>query len=110
MSAEQHHPVPVDPDPTSHRQRLLTTVGRNAEPRPADGNPASAWANPPGPTIAETVGSDRSIADQIAKLVFTGHVVHAGSLGDFTVCKYALSRYCQNFAELQAFAKKLGVQ
>ncbi len=50
-----------------------------------------------------------AIANQIGRLALAGHVVHRGSLGDFTVCKYSLTRYCANFAELAAFARRLGV-
>lgn len=52
----------------------------------------------------------KDIATQIARLALAGHVVHKGSEGDFTVCKYGLTRYCENFAELVAFARKLGVK
>jgi len=38
-----------------------------------------------------------------------GHAIHKGSAGDFTVCKYGLAKYCQDFAELQTFSRKLGV-
>jgi hypothetical protein len=45
----------------------------------------------------------------IAKLAFKGHVVHSCMDGSFIVCKYGLSHYAQDFDELKAFAKKLGV-
>lgn len=51
----------------------------------------------------------KDIETQIAKLALAGHAVHKGGAGDFTVCKYGLSRYCKDFAELQAFAWQLGV-
>ena len=50
-----------------------------------------------------------AIANQVAHLTIAGHHVHKGGAGDFTVCKYGMTRYCQDFAELQAFAKQLGV-
>lgn len=52
-------------------------------------------------------GSD--IAAEIARLIQAGHAVHKGNAEDFTVCKYGLAKHCQNFAELQAFARKLGL-
>lgn len=52
----------------------------------------------------------KAIATQIARLALAGHAVHKGQSGDFLVCKYGLSRYCQDFAELQAFARQLGVK
>lgn len=48
-------------------------------------------------------------ATQIAELALAGHIVHKGKSGDYLVCKYGLSRYCQDFEELRAFARKLGV-
>ncbi len=51
----------------------------------------------------------KDIATQIARLALAGHVVHKGSEGDFTDCKNGLIRYCENFAELVAFARTLGV-
>ena len=48
-------------------------------------------------------------ATQIAELGLAGHAVHKGKTGDYLVCKYGMSRYCQDFDELQAFARKLGV-
>lgn len=52
----------------------------------------------------------KDIETQTAKLALAGHAVHKGDTGDFTVCKYGLSRYCKDFAELQAFAWQLGVR
>lgn len=51
----------------------------------------------------------KAIANQIARLALAGHHVHKGQQGDYTVSKYGMSRYCKDFAELQAFAVKLGV-
>lgn len=55
-------------------------------------------------------GAGKAIATQIAKLALAGHAVHKGQRGDFIVCKYGLSRYCQDFAELEAFARQLGIK
>lgn len=51
----------------------------------------------------------KAIFTLIAQFALAGHAVHKGQSGDFTVSKYCLSRYCQNFAELQDFARQLGV-
>jgi hypothetical protein len=51
----------------------------------------------------------KAIATQLAHLATAGHIVHKGSAGDFTVCKYGMTRYCKDFTELQAFARQLGV-
>jgi hypothetical protein len=45
----------------------------------------------------------------IAQLAIAGHSVHTGNAGGFTVCKYGMARQCQDLAELQAFARQLGV-
>ncbi len=52
--------------------------------------------------------SGKAIAIEIARLALAGHAVHKGSAGDFTVCKYGMAKYCQDFAELQAFSRKVG--
>lgn len=56
-----------------------------------------------------TTDDSKAVANQIARLALAGHHVIKGNNGDYTVCKYGLTRYCANFAELQAFALKLGV-
>ena len=51
-----------------------------------------------------------SVAHLIGRLALAGHVVHHGQTGDFTACKYGLSRYCPDFAALQKFAGIVGVR
>ena len=51
----------------------------------------------------------KAAATQIAELAPAGHAVHKGRSDDYMVCKYGMSRYCQDFDDLQAFARKLGV-
>ena len=46
----------------------------------------------------------------IARLALAGHVVHRGNCNDYTVCKYGFAQYCQDLAELAAFAIRLGVR
>ena len=58
----------------------------------------------------QQVPDGNAIATQIARLELAGHVVHKGGEGDFIVSKYGLTRYCSNFAELQTFARQLGVK
>jgi len=50
----------------------------------------------------------KAIATQIARLALAGHTVHKGTHGDYTVCKYGLTRYCADYAALVAFAQKVG--
>lgn len=52
----------------------------------------------------------KAITTQIARLALAGHAVHKGKSDDYIVCKYGLSRYCQDFEALQAFARKMGVK
>ena len=52
----------------------------------------------------------KAIATQLAHLTIAGHHVHQGGAGDYSVCKYGMTRYCKDFAELQDFAKQLGVK
>lgn len=52
----------------------------------------------------------KAIANQIARLALAGHTVHKGADGDYMVCKYGLSRWCKDFAELAAFAQQLGMK
>jgi hypothetical protein len=54
--------------------------------------------------------ADKTTATLIAELRLAGHAVRTGHAGDFTVCKYGMARYCKDAAELEAFAKKLGVK
>jgi hypothetical protein len=46
----------------------------------------------------------------LVRLAMAGHVVHRGNCSDFTVCKYGFAQYCQDLAELTAFAIRLGVR
>lgn len=56
----------------------------------------------------EQAHDGKAIANQLARLALAGHTVHKGSAGDFTVCKYGMTRYCKDFAELEAFARQVG--
>ena len=75
--------------------------------------PAGSVNYPAGHTdrsiVADKANHLKAVATQIARLALAGHVVHKGQHGDYTVCKYGLTRYCKDFAELQAFAVQLGV-
>ncbi len=46
-----------------------------------------------------------------AKFAMRGYLVHEGGNDDYIVVKsdWCMSRHCKDFAELQAFARKLGV-
>ena len=58
----------------------------------------------------EQAPSGKAIATQLAQLAIAGHVVHKGPCGDYTVCKYGMTRYCQDFEALQDFDRQLGVK
>lgn len=51
----------------------------------------------------------KAISTQIARLALAGHAAHKGQRGDYLVSKYGMTRYCADFAELAAFAQKVGV-
>jgi len=57
---------------------------------------------------ADFTASANQIANQIAKMALAGHTVIRGDRGDYTVCKFGLTRYCKDIAELEAFARKVG--
>lgn len=78
-------------------------------PEAANNRPAKDQTKYASNSIASTA-LGKAVSTQIATLALAGHHVHKGTAGDFTVSKWGLSRYCENFAELQAFALKLGVR
>ena len=88
---------------------------KKSPPRPNEEDPSATNTGPSGKHSLNSADyptalpSSKAIASQIALLALSGHHVIKGDMGDFTVCKYGLTRYCSSFAELQAFAKKLGV-
>lgn len=90
---------------------MITTTQQNApDVFSANGLQANTTNTSPltGAAI-EHAASGKAIATEIARLALAGHAVHKGREGDFTVCKYGLSKYCEDFTELQAFSRKLGV-
>jgi hypothetical protein len=52
----------------------------------------------------------KHLATLVARLALAGHAVHKGREQEFIVCKWGMSRWCADFASLQAFAKQLGVK
>lgn len=52
----------------------------------------------------------KAIATLTAQFALKGHVVHRTDGNDFLVTRWGLTRYCADFAALQAFARQLGVQ
>jgi len=51
----------------------------------------------------------KAIATQVAELAIRGHAVQQLKDGGFLVCKYGHTFHANDFAELQAFARRLGV-
>ena len=49
------------------------------------------------------------IATQVAQLAIRGHAVHPLKDGGFLVCEYGYCYAASDFADLQAFARRLGV-
>jgi hypothetical protein len=58
----------------------------------------------------EQAQEGKAIATQIAHLTIAGHAVHQIAVGCFLVCKYGMTHRAEDFAALQAFARKLGVK
>ena len=52
---------------------------------------------------------DKALATVKAGFALAGHQVYDGDNRDFLVTRWGMSRYCDSFAALLAFAKKLGV-
>jgi hypothetical protein len=75
------------------------------EMRTPGGNLASAEKI----THSESTPDKKLVATLIAQFALAGHAVHKGCDSDFVVCKYAMVKYCKDLAELQAFAKQVGV-
>lgn len=73
-------------------------------------SPAATGLNAKQITRSEFTPEIKATATLIAQFAMAGHVVHKGRIGDFTVCKYAMVRYCKDFAELQAFAMQVGIK
>jgi len=81
-----------------------------------NGNGQTAANNLPAKRLtkhaADSIASpslSKEVEAEIVALALARHVVHKDADGGFIVCKYGLSKYCSDFAELQAFALKLGV-
>ena len=51
----------------------------------------------------------KAIATQVAELAIRGHAVHQLKDAGFLVCKYGHTFHANDFAELQAIARRLGV-
>jgi hypothetical protein len=57
----------------------------------------------------ERAARDRAIANEIALLALAGHAVQKCKARDFIVSKYdTMTMYCEDFAALQAFSRKVG--
>ena len=51
----------------------------------------------------------KTIATQVAQLEIQGDTVHRLKDGGFLVCKYRHTFHANDFSELQAFARRLGI-
>lgn len=82
----------------AHKSECPAATGQNAEQNTNAANVAPA----------EKTGNQYAML--IAQLALRGHAVHRGNNHDFTVHRWGMSRYCQDFAALEAFAIVLGVK
>ena len=62
-------------------------------------------------THREFTPDQKQLASLIARFSLAGHAVHKGQEHDYTVIrrKFGMSRYCPDFAALEAFARLVGV-
>lgn len=86
---------------------MHTDTTPKEKPTGSANNPAGH--NTDSSFVLDKANHIKAIATQIARLALAGHAVHKGQNGDYTVCKYGLTRYCKDLSELQAFARQLGV-
>lgn len=62
---------------------------------------------------ADSIATDaqrKAESGLLARLALAGHEVHKCRSGDYVVCRWGLTRYCQDFEALQAFARQIGVR
>ena len=52
----------------------------------------------------------KAFATLAAQFALKGHAVHKDNGDDFIATRWGESRYCKDFAELQAFARQVGVK
>ena len=73
-------------------------------------HPSSTGADFFTGAATEQASSVKAIATEIALLAMAGYAVHKGRASDFIVSKYdTMTKYCEDFAELQAFFRRIGV-
>jgi hypothetical protein len=86
-----------------------TTTKKAADATNVNGHTNTTRNDPLTGTAAEQAPSGKAIATEIALSALAGHAVHAGNCGDFTDCKYGVTKYCQDSTELKAFSRKVEV-
>ena len=92
--------VPGTNTPTEKAPGTTNPKGLMADSNTADSRSHGATAK---------AHDGKAIATQIARLALAGHVVHKGQSGDYLVSKFGMTKHCSDFAELAAFAQKVGV-
>jgi len=84
------------------------TAARKSECPLAGGHHADNQSSD-DPDSATDERQRKALSTVTAQLALQGHAVHVGSNGDYLVSRWNMSRYCQDFAALQDFARRLGV-
>ena len=87
---------------------MIAANKKSPSPTTATGDFENHTNDANSPT-SESQRKAEEIVEQVAKLVQAGHFVYQRRSGDFLVCKYGLSHWCPDHAELQHFAIQLGV-
>jgi hypothetical protein len=93
------------PDPTGrHKEQGPSTVAAEEGLRGFESKQSDSTQ--PNGTTQQVLA--KAVFTQIAELALAGHSVHELSGGAFLVTKYGLAKHCEDFEELQLFARKLG--
>ena len=80
-----------------------------AQKAESPGCPSEAFTNQ-SHNVLDFPMIDKGLATLKAKFAMAGHQVRDGDAGDFLVTRWGMSRWCENFVALQAFARVLGVR
>jgi len=70
--------------------------------------PADCTAEAPKKIALDSARREKELAPLIAQLALQEHAVHKGQSGDFLVCRWGMSKYCQDASALQDFARLVG--
>jgi len=70
--------------------------------------PADSTADAANLIALDSARREKEVASLIALFALAGHAVHRGRNQDYLVSRWGMSRYIQDFAALQDFARRVG--